>query len=112
REEIKARYNAPEGVTAQRALAWVMARHIDGSIPTVIMDGTFRGAWDSQANTLDGRPAGETVGTARYDQWLAQRGVAQRFDAYYPEQPTAIRRKFDLAREIPEEEVERLMIEL
>lgn len=114
REQIKAGYGREHGVELQRALAWVMGRHVDGSIPSAVMDGSAKGAWDSDRNTIDGRtvPASETLGPVRYRHWLAQRSVALRFDELYPEHPTAMARKFDLQREIPEGEVERLLIEL
>lgn len=112
REEIKARYNDANGLSQQRALAWVMARHIDGSIPRTVFTAPGTHEWDPERNTLDGRPADEFVGPVRYEQLLSQRGVATRFDVYYTEQPTAMARKFELAREIPEHEVERLMTEL
>jgi len=136
REQIKAGYGREHGVELQRSLAWVMARHVDGSIPRAVMDGTAKGPWNPQRNTIDGKTVGATaddrstpaggrsaaaagntgngafVGPARYRQWLAQRGVAERFDELHPEHPTAIARKFDLQREIPETDVERLLVEL
>ncbi len=113
REQIKAGYGREDGVRMQRALAWVMARHVDGSIPRSVMDGSAAAAWDPQRNTLDGVPAsGPPVGPERYRQWLAHRGLAERFDAIHPDHPTAMARKFDLQREIPEAEVERLLVEL
>jgi hypothetical protein len=121
REEIKAGYNDPEGLQKQRALSWVMARHIDGTIPAAVMKGV--GAdWDPQSNMLAGNPVcatgpcggatGQTVGLARYEHWIEQFRLAQAYDAHHPEHPTAIARKFDLAREIPETDVERLLVEL
>mgnify|MGYP007080199295 CR=1 FL=1 len=116
REEIKARYSAPKGdpsgLPAQRALAQVMGRHIDGTIPRSVMEATATGKWDVARNTLDGAPAGELVGPARYEHWLAHRRIAVEFDGYCTEHPTAMARKFELAREIPEREVEELMIAL
>lgn len=49
REEIKAGYNdtdSERGLRKQRALAWVMARHIDGSIPESVMASASDAAWD------------------------------------------------------------------
>jgi hypothetical protein len=112
REEIKAGYNEPGGLAKQRALMWVMRRHIDGTIPRVVMDGSSESPWDPQANTLAGAPAGAVIGTERYARWLDQLTVARAFDPYYPDYPTAIARRFELQREIPEEEVERLIHEL
>ncbi len=112
RETIKAGYGDANGLPGQRALSWVMARHIDGSIPRAVMEGTSDADWDARRNTLGGKPAGETLGLVRYEQWLTRRDLAFAFDPYYPEHPTAIRRKCDLEREIPESEVERLLVAL
>lgn len=114
REQIKAAYGRKHGVELQRALAWVMARHIDGSIPRAVMDGSARGLWDPQRNTIDGRAtdAGATIGSDRYRHWLTHRGLAEHFDRLHPEHPTAMARKFDLERQIPEAEVERWLVEL
>ena len=112
REEIKAGYTQDGGIEKQRSLAWVMGRHIDGTLPKQVMDSTCTGAWNPQKNTVDGEDPGELLGPVRYEQLNIQRSVAVDYDAYYDEHPTAIARKFDLQREIPEEHVEALMIEL
>ena len=115
REEIKAGYGDPDGLDKQHALMWVMARHIDGSIPRAVMERRTAGAaWDPAYNTVGGVAvkAEDTVGPERYRHILEHHAVAGRFDPMYPEAPTAIARKFDLAREIPEADVERLLIDL
>ncbi|HIA72387.1 MAG TPA: hypothetical protein EYO01_06795 [Phycisphaerales bacterium] len=112
REEIKAGYTQDGGIEKQRALASVMRRHIDGTIPKQIMDSTCQGLWDPKANTIDGNDPGELLGPVRYEQLATQRSIAVDYDKYYEEHPSAIARKFDLEREIPEETVEALMIEL
>lgn len=115
REEIKANYgrtdDAPKALARQRALAWIMARHIDGSIPAAVMEKNAT-RWDPATNQVDGGAPGALVGPARYAHILAQREVAVRFDAFHPDHPTAMSRKFELAREIPEKDVERLIVEL
>jgi hypothetical protein len=115
REEIKAGYGDPDGLDKQHALMWVMARAIDGSIPRAVMERTTGGAaWDPARNTIGGTPvaAADTIGPERYRHLLAHAEVARRFDPHYPEAPSAIARKFDLAREIAEQDVERLLVEL
>ena len=112
REEIKAGYTQDGGIEKQRALSWVMGRHIDGTIPKQIMDSSCTGKWDPRNNTVDGEDPGELLGPVRYEQLNTQRSVAVDYDKYYDEYPTAIARKFDLEREIPEDIVESLMIEL
>jgi hypothetical protein len=76
------------------------------------MDSTCEGKWNPIENTVDGNDPGELVGPARYEQLNIQRSVAVDYDKYYDEHPTAIARKFDLEREIPEETVEQLMVDL
>ena len=114
REEIKAQYNNPEGLPRQRALAGVMARAIDGGVPKSVMDRTSKGDWNSQSNTIGGIAvrADETMGLARYERWIEQFNLAREFDAHYPDHPTAIARKFELAREMSEKDVERLLTDL
>ena len=113
REEVKANYGDPaNGLARQRALMWVMARHIDGTIPASVMDGTNTKDWNAAQNTLGGAAPGTLDGPKRYQQWLQQRDLSFEFDRLYPEAPTAIARKFDLDREIPEAEVERLLVGL
>jgi hypothetical protein len=115
REEIKAGYNDPDrarGLRKQRALAWVMARHIDGSIPKSVMSGESTEPWDAARNVLGGTASPPAIGPVRYEHWLEQRDLAFEVDRHYPEHPTAIARKCELDREIPEREVERLLVSL
>lgn len=114
REQLRAGYARPDGLPLQRALAWVMRRTIDGSLPAALMAGTAEGTWDPQANTLAGRPVAEdeALGPERYARWLAVFGAAQALDAFHPEHPSALARRFGLEREIPEAEVERILTDL
>jgi len=112
REEIKAGYNDPEGVRKQRALAWVLARTIDGSVPKAVLDRAAKEDWDPARNTIGGRPAGETMGLARYERWIDQFRLARAVDPHHPDHPTAIDRKFGLDREIPEAVGEQLLVDL
>ena len=88
-----------------------MKRQIDGTIPTAVMEGSTA-AWDPRANTLDGDDPGPLLGPVRYERWLDNFRIARAYDEHHPEHPTAIARKFELAREMPEEEVEALMVSL
>ncbi len=112
REEIKAGYGDPDGVHKQRALSWVMARHIDGTIPARVMSGEDKRDWNPAKNTVAGGDPGELLGLVRYEHWIANFRMAREFDPLYPDEPTAIARKFALEREMPETEVEQLMISL
>jgi hypothetical protein len=112
REEIKAGYGDADGVHKQRALSWVMARHINGTIPTRVMKGEETRDWNPETNTVAGGDPGELLGLVRYEHWIRNFRMAQEFDLLHPDEPTAIARKFALEREMPETEVERLMIDL
>lgn len=91
-----------------------MARAIDGGVPKSIMDRTATGDWNAQNNTIGGIAvnADETMGLARYERWIEQFNLAREFDAHYPDHPTAIARKFELAREMSEKDVQRLLTDL
>ncbi len=112
REEIKAGYGDADGLLKQRALSWVMARHIDGTIPKCVMSGQEKRDWNPQTNTVAQGDPGELLGLVRYERWIANFRMAREFDPLYPDEPTAIARKFALEREMPESEVEKLMIAL
>jgi hypothetical protein len=112
REELKGGYNDADGLDKQRAMAWILARHIDGTIPRAVMDQTSTEDWDPAANTIGGGDPGELVGLERYEHWMMQVEVARELDAHHPEHPTAIARKCELQREIPESDVERVLVEL
>ncbi len=113
REEIKGQYNDRNGVTRQRALAGVLGRAIDGGVPLSVMNRSNTSDWNAQSNTIAGVPVrSDTMGLARYERLLDQFALARKYDAYYPEYPTAIARKFELAREMTEQSVEQLLIDL
>ncbi len=112
REEVRGGYASENGLDRQRALMWVMRRHIDGTIPASIMAGLDKGDWRPTDNTIDGGDPGDVVGLERYERWLDMFKVAQAYDTHHDEYPTAIARKFDLQREIPEAEVERHLLNL
>ena len=112
REEIRGGYADANGLPRQRAVMQVMGRHIAGTIPAAIMDGSSGEDWDPAANTIGGKPSTEFVGLERYERWLDMFTVAKAYDQHHAEHPTAIARKFDLQREIPEMQVERLLLDL
>ena len=112
REAMKAGYADADGLPMQRALAWTMARHIDGTIPRSVMEGKGDEDWNPERNTIAGKPKGDTVGLVRYEHLLAWRDVNFALDPYFPEHGTAIRRKCELEREIPEDDVERILVDL
>jgi hypothetical protein len=113
RDELKARYNDPEGLPKQRLLAKVMKRIIAQEIPREVID-SDRFVWNPYANTItrDGQPLqGAPEGGERYQRLLDVFRTIHLSDAYNPFSPTHVRRRFDVQREIPEPRVESLFTE-
>jgi hypothetical protein len=109
REQIRAGYDRPDGLARQRALAWVMGRTVDGSVPRSIMEGRAEGDWEPGKNTVAGKPPGSLVGPQRYAVWLALFEAERALDAHHPAHPTAMARAFEWQREIPLPQVEALL---
>ena len=131
REAIVGEYGNPDGLSSQRAIGWVMRRHVDGTIPEVVMNGAAgnsagsqdgdpssepvaQPAWDPAENTVNEESVepNETVGPARYAVMLERFALSRETDSYYPQHPTALARAFELDREITVEAVESLLIDL
>ena len=112
REEMKGGYNDPDGLHKQRALSWVMGRHIDGTLPLAIMDRTSTEDWNPATNTIGGADPGPVLDLVRYEHWMNNVRIARALDEHHPDHPSAIDRKFGLEREIPEPEVEQLLVDL
>jgi hypothetical protein len=120
RDEIKASYPDPKGLPRQRTIRRVMERIVDQTIPAAVIDDP-RVDWDPWANTvapstvvdydsaayppLAAEPAAAREEDVRYEKLLALFRAARQVDPHTPTAPTAIARKFDEEREIPEERV-------
>jgi len=117
RDEIKARYADPDGLKRHRLLYKAMERIVDGGIPTAFVDSRDL-AWDpftGAASATDGAPAPANVereGDGRYEKLLAIFRAEKGYDLWCPDNPTLIRRRFDVVRQIPEQTVERLFHDL
>jgi hypothetical protein len=132
RDELKARYADPEGLARQRAIQRVFDRIVRQEIPAVVIDDP-RYDWNPFSNAVTVAadvPAGEleAAGVAplaaaapaaglaarepdeRYRHWKAVFDAMRAADPYHPQAPTFIDRRFDVGREIPEEEVEALFV--
>lgn len=113
RDELKAQYADPDGLSRQRMIRTVMERIIRQEIPAAVINNPL----------VDWRPAENSVTSAdddtavdpareddeRYRQWLGMFHAAQLADIHQPDQPSLIARRFNVDREIPEEEVEALL---
>jgi len=116
RDEIRAQYGLAGGLVRQEIIHTVMGRIIDGSIPReVVTDKTVH--WQPGANRLwRRRGSGWTAtdatpeATRRYEYILDHFHAQWVLDAHYPLQPSLMDRQFELERQIPETEVERLLV--
>lgn len=117
RQAIRDGYRAADpaaGRARQRALAWVMRRTIDGTLPRAQLAPGADAPWDPAANTIAGQAVAEgaQLGPERYARWLALFRVAQAEDAEDPTSGSAIERACDRDREIAAADVERILVDL
>ncbi len=114
RDELKSRYADPEGLRRQQLIAAVMERIIRGEIPRPVInsDGCD---WDVERNLLfvDDKPQPfESEGDLRYEKLLQIFRAERRLDAVSPRLPSKIDRRFKKDREIAEEQVEAMIMEV
>jgi len=110
RDELKARYSDPEGLFKQKMIYQVMLRIINQDIPEIVINNPEY-YWNPLANKVykDGKKIEfNPEPLTRYKHFLASFQAMKKLDPYYPALPTHIKRRFDVSREIPEEEVEAL----
>jgi hypothetical protein len=122
RDELKARYGDPEGLAKQRMIARVMDRIVTQTIPATVIDNPLLD-WNPETNAVTaspvkdgqaapGRPAAHSPdreNDERYRIWRAIYLAERQADAYSPENPTLIARRFNVNREMPEKEVRALL---
>jgi hypothetical protein len=110
RDELKARYNDPQGLFKQKMLYQVMLRIVEQDIPQAVINNPDL-QWDPFRNKVfrEGKEmAFAAEPDTRYKVFLDIFKAQRKLDTYFPALPTHIRRKFEVAREIPEAEVEKL----
>ena len=114
RDELKALYVEKDGFEKQQMIFKVMQRIIDGTIPSCVIN-SDRYDWKPYSNKvfLNGK---ETTcpaeGAGRYAKLLAIFRAEREADPYYPSYPSYIDRKFKVDRQMKEEEVERLLVQV
>lgn len=124
RDELKADYSEGAGaLPRQRMIQQVMERIIDQTIPAVVVDNPGVD-WNPVTNEV--RPTDESDGPAkdglkvtnaaepdtRYAMLLKTYRASKKVDPYSPTAPTLIARRFDENREIPEERVRKMLVEV
>ncbi len=114
RDELKALYVEKDGFEKQQMIFKVMQRIIDGTIPSCVIN-SDRYDWKPYSNKvyLNGK---ETTcppeGAGRYAKLLAIFKAEREADPYYPSYPSYIDRKFKVDRQMKEEDVERLLVQV
>ncbi len=126
RDQIKADYSEEKaGLARQRLMAQVMDRIVTQTIPAVVIDNPYVD-WDPVANTVKAslerdsdKPAPTSMKVTnapepdtRYAMLLKTYQAAHRADPYSPTAPTLIARRFDEDRQIPEERVRAMLVEV
>jgi len=110
RDELKSHYGRPDGVAHQEIIFEVMKRIITQEIPKAAINKSDV-IWNPYTNTISQNgefSAAEPEPDQRYQQILDYFHVIRKIDRYYPHHPTYIQRIFELDREMPEKEVEKL----
>src|SRR6185312_6009460 len=108
----------PAGLTRQRTILRVMERIVRQEIPAAVIDNPDL-LWDPETNAVRLVNADAAAGNGdlaaretdrRYAALLGIFHAVRRVDPYSPAEPTFIDRRFERDRQIPEREVEALLI--
>jgi len=118
RDELASHYGEADALAKQRTIQRVMERIVRQEIPAAVIDNPDLD-WCPETNDVRPAPSATVAAGAnlserepdrRYAAWLANFQAARAADVYTPTAPTAIARAFDQQREIPEPEVEALLV--
>jgi hypothetical protein len=114
RDQLASHYadpDAPGALARQRLILRVMERIVRQEIPAAVIDNSDL-LWEPESNTV--RPGPPELAARepdrRYQQLLAIFRAQRRIDPYTPTAPSLPARRFELGRQIPEEEVEALLV--
>ncbi|HVG08472.1 MAG TPA: hypothetical protein VNM67_12255, partial [Thermoanaerobaculia bacterium] len=117
RDELASYYAdpAPAGLARQRLILRVMERIVRQEIPAAVVDNPDL-LWDPETNivrTLEGNVAEDLAARepdTRYATLLQIFHAFRKADPYSPTEPTFVARRFERDRQIPEKEVEALLV--
>jgi hypothetical protein len=121
RDEIKAGYEDRDGLPRQRLIARVMDAIVQQAIPAAVVNNPLLD-WTPETGAVSLSPVKDADAPAgaqsapnaareddeRYRRWMGIFAAERRADPHHPQYPTFIARRFDLGREMPVREVERL----
>ena len=114
RDELKSHYLTKDGIARQRMIYAVMNKIVTQEIPAQAIN-SDKFLWNPYSNKLYNENQEINIkeeGNIRYQHLLDIFKATRKQDVYYPYYPTALSRAFDKEMQIPEDEVERLFIEL
>lgn len=131
RDELKSQYSEVDGLPRQEMIFDLMLRIINQQIPEVVINNPAVD-WKLATNEVtlsesidgpipddfaaDGEPGSSVDNNrepdTRYQHWLNVFKTQQNVDPYYADANTLIARRFELNREMPEAEVEQLLIDV
>jgi hypothetical protein len=117
RDELAAGYAdpGPAGLARQRTILRIMERIVRQEIPAAVIDNPDL-LWDPESNTVrpvEGEAAGDLTARepdTRYATLLKIFHAVRQIDPYSPSEPTFVARRFERERQIPEREVEDLLV--
>ena len=118
RDELASHYGERDGLAKQRMIQRVMERIVRQEIPAAAIDNPDV-VWCPETNQVDSDAGGRHPTSKdlsarepdrRYAVWLDNFRALRALDAYTPTAPTAIARSFEVERQLPEKEVETLLI--
>jgi hypothetical protein len=114
RDDLAGRYVEPDGLPRQRLTQRIMERIVRQEIPAAVIDNPDV-LWDPIENRTwsaadrSPRPA-EREPDTRYARLLDVFHAVKKLDPYCPTEPTFMARRFERDRQIPEPEVEALLV--
>jgi hypothetical protein len=117
RDDLAARYAEPDGLAKQRLTQRIMERIVRQEIPAEVIDNP-EVLWDPVENRTwpaalgvsgPGQPA-EREPDTRYARLLEVFHAVRKLDPFSPTEPTFVARRFERDRQIPEAEVEALLV--
>ncbi len=120
RDELSSYYSDPDpaGLPRQRLILKVMERIVRQEIPAAVIDNPAL-LWDPETNAVtrlegtvedDGKDLAAREPDTRYATLLGIFHAMRTIDPYSPSEPTFLARRFERERQIPEREVEELLI--